>query len=90
MEDHFDISFEADGKKYSGAVYPDYMGGKLHFQLSYHVNEDGQSAIVFMGLGDPDADSSERLWVQRIATGEQPFLSAGFLQAAGAAIKAHE
>lgn len=90
MEDHFEISFEADRKKYAGTVYPDYTDEKLHFQLNYHVDEDGKSAIVFMEPGDRGTDQPERIWVQRIAMGEQPFLSAGFLEAAGAAIKAHE
>jgi hypothetical protein len=90
MEDHFEISFEADGKKYAGTVYPDYTDEKLHFQLNYHADEDGKSAIVFMEPGDRGTDQPERIWVQRIAMGEQPFLSAGFLEAAGAAIKAHE
>jgi hypothetical protein len=90
MEDHFEINFEADGKKFAGTVYPDYTDEKLHFQVNYHADEDGNPVIIFMELGDQDPDMPERLWVQRIAMGEQPFLSTGFLQAAGAAIKAHE
>ncbi|HEX4371770.1 MAG TPA: hypothetical protein VHZ50_00565 [Puia sp.] len=89
MEDHFEIFFEVDGKKYTGLVYPDHTDGQLHFQLNYHAAEDEKSNIIFMEMSDAD-DISEPLWVQRIALGEQPFLSSEFLQAAGAAIKARE
>jgi hypothetical protein len=90
MEDHFEMCFEASGKKYAGTVYPDYNDKKLYFQLQYHADEDGRSSTVFMEMSDQDADNPERIWLQRIAVGEQPFLSPEFLQAAGAAIKAHE
>jgi hypothetical protein len=90
MEDHFEIYFESDGKKYAGTVYPDHTDEQLHFQLNYHADGDGKSDIIFMEMSNEAADISESLWVQRIALGEQPFLSSEFLQAAGAAIKAHE
>jgi hypothetical protein len=90
MEDHFEISFEAAGKKYVATVYPDYTGEKLHFQLHYHDEEDGEPAVIFMEASDDQsADIPKPSWVQRIALGEQPFLSAEFLQAAGDAIDAH-
>jgi hypothetical protein len=89
MEDHFEISFEVGGKKYTGIVYPDHMDGQLHFQLNYYADGDGKSDIIFMEMNNAD-NASEPLWVQRIALGEQPFLSAEFLQTAGAAIKARE
>jgi hypothetical protein len=86
MEDHFEIYFEADGKKYAGTVYPDHTDEQLHFQLNYHTDGDGKSDIIFMEM----SDEAVPLWVQRIALGEQPFLSSEFLQAAGAAIKVHK
>ena len=89
MEDQFDINFEAEGKKYAGTVYPDQLGDKIHYQLSYQVGENGKSALIFMERGDT-ADEAQSGWVQRIIQGEQPFLSAEFLQAAGEAIDMHD
>jgi hypothetical protein len=89
MEEQFEINFLAEGKKYAATVYPDQSDKKIHYQLNYHGDEDGKSAIVFMERAD-DAGEPRPGWVQRIAAGEQPFLSAEFLEAAGEAIEAHE
>jgi hypothetical protein len=89
MEDYFDIYFEAGGKKYAGTVYTDHLGEKLLFQLHYHAQEDGKPAIVFIELGDETSNVPGPVWVQRIAEGEQPFLSSEFLQAAGDGIEKH-